>query len=198
MHFGSSSKFAIILSIIAIVLSIVAIVTTRPYNWAADTVGVAFAAICALITFLAAWNIYSTINADKKLEIFKNEIESLKNERKEDHNSLKRDIHSSMGEAFSGLSRAVYICASKNQDNSELVFWHILCELTCIVHYSITENFNNCENRINNIKNTLKSNLYIKKGEKEKVYRIISMIAHADKIPNYNDLLSSIENILEQ
>lgn len=198
MSCDQSSKFAIVLSCVAIVFGIVAIITTRPYNWAADTVGVAFAAICALITFVAAWNIYSTLNADKKLEIFKNEIEFLKNERKEDRSSLERDIHSSMGEAFSGLSRVVYICASKNQDNSELVFWYILCELTCIVHFSITENFNNCENCINNIKNTLKSKLYVKKGEKEKVYRVISMIAHADKIPNYNDLLSSIENILEQ
>ncbi len=198
MNCDPSSKFAIVLSFVAIFFGIVAIITTRPYNWHIDFVGVAFATVCSLATFLAAWNIYSAIDVDKKIKKFDNNLTSFKSDVQENNDSIIRDIHYSMVEAFSGLSRFFLNKATQKDCVENMVVWYIICELTCIVHYSIVENFDGCEKRITNITNILNSCIYVQKEDKDRVHTLIGMVRHADRISNYNNLLSSIENLRQQ
>ena len=199
MNCDPSSKFAIVLSLVAILFGIVAIITTRPYNWHIDFVGVAFATVCSLVTFLAAWNIYSAIDMDKKIKRFDNKLTSLKSDVQESNDSIIRDIHFSMVEAFTGLSRFFANKAiPKDCVDNNMVVWYIICELTCVVHYSIVEDFDGCESRITNITKTLGLSINVQKEDKDRVHSLIGMIRHADRITNYNNLLSSIENLRER
>lgn len=198
MNCDPSSKFAIVLSFVAIIFGIVAIITTRPYNWHIDFVGVAFATVCSLVTLLAAWNIYSAIDVDKKIKRFDNNLTSFKSDVQENNDSIIRDIHLSMVEAFTGLSRFFASKTTQKDCVENMVVWYIICELTCVVHYSIVEDFDGCEKRITNITNTLKSSINVQKEDKDRVHSLIGMIRHADRISNYNNLLSSIENLRQR
>ena len=198
MNNDPSSKFAIVLSFIAIFFGIVAIITTRPYNWHIDFVGVAFATVCSLVTLFAAWNIYSAIDVDKKIKKFDDNLTSFKSDVQENNDSIIQDIHFSMVEAFTGLSRFFASKATLKDSVENMVVWYIICELTCVVHYSIVEDFDGCESRITNITNTLKSSINVQKEDKDRVHSLIGMIRHADRISNYNNLLSSIENLRQR
>lgn len=94
--------FNFIVCLMAIVLSIIAISRTcyRTVELGLDYLGIIVGALAILVTFLVAWNIYSTIDAKEKIKDFQNEINRLKTSQEEQMKVLEKKSYKIQGDLY--------------------------------------------------------------------------------------------------
>ena len=110
--------FAIILSAVAILFGIVAIITTRPYCWELDHVGVIITTLSLLVTLLIGWNIWSVLDIKKELDV---KIEKC-------HEDSQRDLslHSEFNDKeFNNIIKALQRAELYTKKIDDVLFEHL-------------------------------------------------------------------------
>ena len=164
--------------LIAITSTCLCLPSQKPTDF--DYIGLLVGILSLLVALLLGWQIWLSVD----LKDYDSKMNRLRNQSIIENEMIKGEIYMVIANNF--LANIYQI-----RENNDF-FYFIQYSIFSIVHYSIANDFEYCEDKVNDLLTAPLDKLSLKNYDKERLIHAASLISNKKKITNYNSLLSWI------